>query len=490
VAILQPLAERLWDRTAAPPVPGRAVAPYPGTPNADLRFHPYERDPGTELGGIPIPVLRISPQWLADWALLVTGSTSGVSTAIISTHRPVPPGDPVAREHDQPVRERVRRFQAAASPEAVRLAAHIAVSVPTLPIMRLIQHRFVPGSDPGHLAEVILSGLLRPHDARAGAFEFVPGARERLLSALPRSEAWHAAEVLTGLSDEIAARAGTTDRLFRAYVIDPHGTADDRPVVGDRPFALVDETARRLIDRVAVPLRAGAAPPPAHADTSSPVEPDTQSDRVLRLVLEEPPAKPERVPGERLTADQGEGEPEVGIERFGRGSFIDELPEAGRQRVFETGLRRRGRELNRLQEPLLYRQGERAGEVAVLLSGFAHATTTSPAGVATTLDLYGPGDILGLESLFGRLSPTTIAAEGPTDVSLFRPREFAGALHLSASARPALELLLERLEYAFRRRAMRSRLTGVQCVEWAIDELADRFDERWRTNPVGEQTLG
>ncbi|MGP4023856.1 SAV_2336 N-terminal domain-related protein [Actinomadura sp. 3N407] len=211
-AILQPLAERLWRRTAAPASPGSAVLPRPGAPNTDLRFTPFD---GAPAPGLPVPVLELAPRWFGAWARLVSGS--GPQPAAVTTLPPRPSGTaPLRRERELTIAERVRRFLATASPDAAELAAHVAVSVPSLPVMRLIQHRILGGSGPGQLAEVLLSGLLRP--AGGARYEFVPGAREALLDTLPRPEALHTRHVLEAVSAEIERRAGTSAETFRALL--------------------------------------------------------------------------------------------------------------------------------------------------------------------------------------------------------------------------------------------------------------------------------
>ncbi|HEU5032213.1 MAG TPA: SAV_2336 N-terminal domain-related protein [Spirillospora sp.] len=209
-AILQPLAESLWRRTAAPTTPGRAVLPRPGGPNTALRFTPLD---GAPPPGVPVPVLEVAPRWFGAWARLVSGA--GPQPAAIAS-LPSRPSGPAPAPRDVPVAERVRRFLRTASPDAAELAAHVAVSVPSLPVMRLIQHGVLGGSDPGRLAEVLLSGLLRPLDDVR--YEFVPGAREALLDTLPRPEAQHTRRVLEAVSAEIERRAGRTAETFRALL--------------------------------------------------------------------------------------------------------------------------------------------------------------------------------------------------------------------------------------------------------------------------------
>ncbi|GAA0238361.1 hypothetical protein GCM10009527_038700 [Actinomadura nitritigenes] len=231
-AILQPLAESLWRRTAAPTTPGVAVLPRPGGPNTGLRFTPHD---GAPPPGVPVPVLEVAPRWFGAWARLVSGA--GPQPAAIAA-LPSGPSGPAPSDRDVPVAERVRRFLRTASSDAAELAAHVAVSVPSLPVMRLIQHGVLGGSDPGRLAEVLLSGLLRPLDDVR--YEFVPGAREALLDTLPRPEAQHTRRVLEAVSAEIERRAGAAE-TFRALLATADGPLT---LTADTPhFALLTAPA-------------------------------------------------------------------------------------------------------------------------------------------------------------------------------------------------------------------------------------------------------
>src|SRR5262249_4045318 len=138
-AILQPLPEGLWHRTAAPIVPGRAVSPRPGAPNTALRFTPHDGPARQQPGTLPVPVVELAPDWLGDWARLVTASGDGAKDPAITfqSARVVQCEEPLSAERNLPLTERILRFHAAASPEAAELAAHAAVSVPSLPVMRL-----------------------------------------------------------------------------------------------------------------------------------------------------------------------------------------------------------------------------------------------------------------------------------------------------------------------------------------------------------------
>ncbi|WP_223777957.1 SAV_2336 N-terminal domain-related protein [Streptomyces sp. 135] len=249
-AILQPLPERLWRRTAAPAVPGRAIASRAGAPNTVLRFTPHDgrvRLPAAD--ALPVPVLELAPEWLADWAGLVTASGDHRRDTAVTyvSCAPAPPGRPLTAEGDLPITERVLRFQAAASPTAADLAAHVALSVPALPVMRLIQQRVTPGSRPSDLAEILLSGLLEPVDAERGLYDFVPGARTALLETLPRPESLAVADLLGRLGEEIEARAGSASRAFRAVVEVAQGTGSRGLGPAAQPFALVSEEALGLL---------------------------------------------------------------------------------------------------------------------------------------------------------------------------------------------------------------------------------------------------
>ncbi|MFD4479278.1 SAV_2336 N-terminal domain-related protein [Streptomyces sp. NPDC058471] len=304
-AILQPLPERLWRRTAAPAIPGKAIASRAGAPNTALRFTPHDGRSGRPApDAVPVPVLELTPEWLADWAGLVTASGDhhrDTAVTYVSVAQP-PHVQPLASEGDLTITERILRFQAAASPTAVDLAAHVALSVPALPVMRLIQQRVTPGSRSSDLAEVLLSGLLEPVDPERGLYDFVPGARSALLETLPRPESLAVAELLNRIGAEIETRAGSTTRAFRAVV--PVAEGAGARALGDagQPFALVSEEALGLLRGRAIrvaerPVGGGSAVRGAGPD---PYDTDRGTSPVLSpsvLGGFDPPASVPRVPG-------------------------------------------------------------------------------------------------------------------------------------------------------------------------------------------------
>ncbi|MFF9000662.1 SAV_2336 N-terminal domain-related protein [Streptomyces achromogenes] len=250
LAVVQPLPEHLWRDTALPAGPGTLSAPYPVAPSAALAFTPYESGPDEPVrpgGTVPLPVLEPEPRWLAHWAgLLATPGGAEFPAAVAGLGRPLP-----ADAEDRTdvgrltAEELVLRFRATASPEAVRLAGHLAVGRPDLPVMRLVQAAVEPDPRPRHLAEIILSGMLTTvPGGPPGCYAFRDGVRELLLLGLPRTERHRTAELLERIGEFIDRRAGRAPGEFRASVPAARGAGT---AVEDDPFAMVrEDSARRL----------------------------------------------------------------------------------------------------------------------------------------------------------------------------------------------------------------------------------------------------
>ncbi|NGO81471.1 serine/threonine protein kinase, partial [Streptomyces sp. YC504] len=215
VAIVQPLPERLWRTTALPATPTTLSSPWPAAPNSAYST----ADPDEE--GLIVPVLEPSAPWLAHWAALVAGSgpVPGAAAALAPTPPPAPL-DEAGRTDVQQLgpEELLLRFRSIASPEAFRLAGHLAVGRPHLPYMRLVQAALEPRPQPGHLAEVILSGLLRAVPGEAGSYVFRDGVRELLLGTLPRTSRLRTRDLLARLGAPIDDRAGVVAGEFRVAV--------------------------------------------------------------------------------------------------------------------------------------------------------------------------------------------------------------------------------------------------------------------------------
>ncbi|MET8769531.1 SAV_2336 N-terminal domain-related protein, partial [Streptomyces sp. NPDC004658] len=259
LAVVQPLPEHLWRNTALPTAPGTLSAPHPAAPTATLAFTPYERtESAVTAGAVPLPVLEPERRWLAHWAgLLATPGGGEFPAAVAWLGRPLP-----ADAEDRTdvgtlsAEELVLRFRATASPEAVRLAGHLAVGRPDLPVMRLVQAAVEPDPRPRHLAEVILSGMLTAApDGPPGFYAFRDGVRELLLLGLPRTERHRTTGLLDRIGEFIDRRAGRAPGEFRASV--PAARGAGTAAEGD-PFATVGaDSVRRLSADGAEELFAG-----------------------------------------------------------------------------------------------------------------------------------------------------------------------------------------------------------------------------------------
>lgn len=242
LAVVQPLPELLWHTTALPATPGLLTAPSPAAPTSLLTFTPYAPDtaPGSpSSGALPLPVLEPGPTWLANWSSLVADPGGGRVPGAVAwlDESPVPPSESSAPDiASLPPRDLVLHFRSTASPEAFRLAGHLSLAVPSLPVMRLVQRVLDHQPRPQHLAEVILSGMLTTVPGPPGSYEFRPGVRDLLQRTLPRTARGRTREFLARVGGLIDERAGLAAGEFRAEAGD-----------GGSAFATVsEETVRRL----------------------------------------------------------------------------------------------------------------------------------------------------------------------------------------------------------------------------------------------------
>jgi hypothetical protein len=290
LAIVQPLSQRLWSRSAVACSNVQLHARYPAAPNHQVwvysrdhsvRHGSRQRDPDeTEVArddwavdrdtidgssaGVVVPILEMTPRWLASWARLVSGTSPvyAVATFTAAPRQAVTGGADLSADLD-PVQV-VNRFAAAASPEAVRLAGLLAAAPLNLSLMRHIQHEMMPGSRPLQLAEVYLGGLLRTVPAYGprlerrpsrDMFDFVPGVRDVLLGTIRRSEAQRVMQLVSG-----SRRHSTAEASSLAYAEVPLGTRGSTPLTTEDEFygTITAEVARRMgIDDLAAPPTTG-----------------------------------------------------------------------------------------------------------------------------------------------------------------------------------------------------------------------------------------
>lgn len=186
VAVIQPLPERLWRTTALPAETARIGGPSPAAPNSSYDVESFVLE-GAEPWALPVPVLEASAPWLANWSRLLHAGRVPGSVALLGTAPPPSPVDDRGRgdvERLSP-EELLLRFRSLASPEAFRLAGHLAVGRPRLPVMRLVQAAIERDPRPQHLAEVILSGMLRSVPGPLGRTPSGPGYGTRCCVRCP-----------------------------------------------------------------------------------------------------------------------------------------------------------------------------------------------------------------------------------------------------------------------------------------------------------------
>ncbi|MFJ4644264.1 SAV_2336 N-terminal domain-related protein [Streptomyces bobili] len=240
LAVVQPLPEHLWPTTAFPAEPGVLASPGAAAPPAALTFAPYDPDAARpHPAAFPVPVLEPGAGWLAHWAALVAGPGGAHTPGAAAWLSPAPPEQDRATEPaDLPAKDLVLRFRATASPEAFRLAGHLALADPSVPVMRLVQRAVERDPRPQHLAEVILSGMLTAIPGPPGSYAFRPGVGELLQRTLPRTARGRTRDLLERMGRLIDARAGLVAGEFRART----GTGS-----AGAAFATVsEETVRRL----------------------------------------------------------------------------------------------------------------------------------------------------------------------------------------------------------------------------------------------------
>ncbi|MFE3639444.1 SAV_2336 N-terminal domain-related protein [Streptomyces sp. NPDC059169] len=269
-AVVQPLPQRMWNRTRMPVTHG-ALSRGEGPAGAAL----LKVTGGTTaarrpvVGELPVPVLPPVAGALGAWATLLSGAGAGRVSGTVGWVRADHPAAPTARPGRRPSSlQLVSGFRSAASPAAGQLAVYLAAAPLYLPVMQLVQRTMLPDSGPSELAEVLLSGLLSraKGDGRDDGlwYEFAPGVQEALLGPLARDEALL---VLKHCSEYIEQRFGRGGPNFPALALaqlddgrhGPHRSAhpvdaavdgtepgDGRTQRVPHPFA---EVAARVLER-------------------------------------------------------------------------------------------------------------------------------------------------------------------------------------------------------------------------------------------------
>ncbi|MDX2525202.1 sigma-70 family RNA polymerase sigma factor [Streptomyces europaeiscabiei] len=236
-AIIQMLPAHYWSTTAIGDPYLAARARRPGDPNQHYEQRlTWWADTSR---GAPLPVVTLAPENLESWVQAVVDGVAW--TDAISVDPPEAAYAPSQTDVSDP-RVLLNSFRALASEGAERLAHAFALTrVLSVPLMRVLQERLVPGTGTAELAEVLAAGLLRPTgDPDSGRLRFHDGVGELLARGTTAFDEWAAYDAVTHYLEERGHAPGP----LRALVADPEGMALLDP--DDEPFA---ELRNRLAER-------------------------------------------------------------------------------------------------------------------------------------------------------------------------------------------------------------------------------------------------
>ncbi|WP_353945844.1 SAV_2336 N-terminal domain-related protein [Streptomyces sp. HUAS MG91] len=265
VALLHTLPPPLWESSGIRAERWQATTRRIGGANTSWivtdRILPRDLAP---FDGVPVPVLEPLADSLSDWAALLASPGTTVELPLLSPAG----GDAHPGAQD---RGSVQHFRDSATPEAYRLAAHLAAVAPvSVPVMHLVQQAVPWHARTSHLAEVFLGGLVRPHPAPVSdplpkhrVFEFTEEARQVLLDSVPHAELLRTGRRIGSQLEQLAGRNAD----FPAWLAQPDGIAVIP--VAHRAFSTVEQRllrrfgvgARRLAEAGAGALAQGGTDP-------------------------------------------------------------------------------------------------------------------------------------------------------------------------------------------------------------------------------------
>jgi len=242
VAVVQLFPEHFWNRTALRQAdlvqlrmrswgaPNRSLLVFPPTNWADITdLTALDGSEWKAPDGPKLPIFPLEPPYIRAWAASLAALRHFDLPGVILDKKASPANSKTDSEVDLSAETLVDRFTAVASPKAKRLAAYLAAAPLVMPVMRLVQAAMLPDSHQSHLAEVMLSGLIRrvtPESSGAAEdeilYDFVDGVRGLLLAMNRISDSVRVLELAMGkMSDFINARTGRTVVSFRALLADP-----------------------------------------------------------------------------------------------------------------------------------------------------------------------------------------------------------------------------------------------------------------------------
>ncbi|YAF98605.1 MAG: SAV_2336 N-terminal domain-related protein [Nodularia sp. CChRGM 3473] len=258
MAIVQMLPKWLWKRTAL----GRASEVRlqgltPGACNQKLIAKEASLwDELEEEMGVKVPVFTLEQDKVATWAQMLAGKGSIWTLGYVFKLN----ATPVDKESslfnltysDLSAEQRVQAFRVTASPMARKLAGLLASApVISLPIVRLIRETLLDTSQQVHVAEVFLSGLLKPlseinvdTNPDYVQYDFMDGVRELLVNSVPSK---YVLDVVDEVSKYLAKKLGISLENFAAILKNPQQVKNSEIIAEIGYFATVTSQALRRL---------------------------------------------------------------------------------------------------------------------------------------------------------------------------------------------------------------------------------------------------
>lgn len=190
VSIVQMLPQRMWMGTALRNSEATNFSSSHGvTSNKNLFHDDYWVEVDKEEVSSQYPVVTIDPISFDALARVIMGGQECWVSGVIIKKSDFPIQQQKGSE-ELKAEERISHFRRQASPTARKLVEYFACIPLTLPVMRLIQHSVLPKSNQTHLAEFLLSGLVKIVESSEDfvEYEFYDQVREQLQNLLPLSE--------------------------------------------------------------------------------------------------------------------------------------------------------------------------------------------------------------------------------------------------------------------------------------------------------------
>ncbi|MFG2541104.1 SAV_2336 N-terminal domain-related protein [Streptomyces sp. NPDC048594] len=263
VALLHTLPPDMWEASGVSAERWQATTRRVGGANTSWQVvDPVLPPELSRFDDIPVPVLEPTAGSLGVWSRLLASPGTTVELPLLV--RPdryaavAPARDLSSAQH----------FRDAATPEAYRLAAHLAAVAPlSVPVMRLVQTAVPWPATTSHLAEVFLGGLVRPHPAPVSGplpakhrvFDFTDTSKTVLLDAVPQAELLRTGRRIGRRLEELAGNSPD----FPAWLLHPDGS--DVLPGSQQPFTSVE---RRLLARFGVAV-GGERPAPGPGSPGS-----------------------------------------------------------------------------------------------------------------------------------------------------------------------------------------------------------------------------